>query len=60
MIQNAAGADLKIVNMLGETIEQLNNLSELHEIYMGDFATGIYMFQVTKEGNVKTVKVVKN
>jgi hypothetical protein len=58
IIRNAAGADLKIVNMLGETIKQLNNLSELQEISMDNLAIGIYMFQLTKDGNVKTVKVI--
>jgi plastocyanin len=60
IIKNAAGADLKIINMLGETIEQRNNLSDLHQISMDNLSTGIYMFQLIQEGKVKTVKVVKS
>jgi hypothetical protein len=60
IIQNAAGADLKIVNMIGETIIHLNKLTDLEQIPMDKLSTGIYMFQLTKESNVKTVRVVKH
>jgi hypothetical protein len=59
-ISNAAGADLKIINMLGETVKEVNNLSDLQQIPMDNLSTGIYMFQLTKDANVKTLKVVKN
>jgi hypothetical protein len=60
IIKGAAGADLKIVNMIGETVKELYDMSELQEIYMDNLASGVYMFKLTKDSNFKTVKIIKN
>jgi hypothetical protein len=59
-ISNAAGADLKIINMVGETVGKVNKLSETEKVSMNNLASGIYIFHITKEGKVKTVKIIKN
>jgi uncharacterized repeat protein (TIGR02543 family) len=59
-IRNAEGADLKIINIKEETVRIIKNLSDLQEISMENFAAGVYMFQITKDGKVRTVKTVKN
>jgi hypothetical protein len=60
MINNAAETKIKITNILGKTVKQLNNLSDSQQIPMDNLSTGIYIFQLTKDTKVKTVKVNKN
>ena len=58
-VENAGGADINMMDMTGRLIWRQNNSSDLQKIPVGNLNPGIYMLQLTKDGLVKAVKVVK-
>jgi hypothetical protein len=53
---------IKLINQLGQTLQQLNNLNTKHQtINIEQFAKGIYIVQITTlNGEIKTQKIVIN
>jgi hypothetical protein len=53
---------IKLINRLGQTLQQFNNLNTKHQtINIEQFAKGVYIIQITNSnGEIKTQKIVIN
>ncbi len=58
-VENAEGTDLWIVNDKGQIVEYQKIMSNLQEISVGSLTKGVYLFNLTKDGKMRTMKIVK-
>lgn len=58
-IKNAEGAELKIMDLCGQSVRSIKALSSLQEISVSDLRQGVYLFRLIKDGAVSVVKVMK-
>jgi len=58
-VKNAEGAELKIVDMKGQVVGYCKAISASQEISVANLSSGVYLLQLTQNGQTKVVKLVK-
>lgn len=56
-ISGIEGADVQIINMMGQVVESVENLNEYNQIDMSKYANGTYFVKAIVDGNVVTRKI---
>jgi len=59
-IDGVSNAEIQIFTITGKSIVQINEYQENQRIDVSDFANGIYLLKLSKAGNTKTFKFIKN
>lgn len=56
-IDNVQGANIEIMNLMGQTVQTVANANEFNTVDMSSYANGTYIVRIIKDGNVITQKV---
>lgn len=56
-IDNVKGANIEIINLMGQTIEAVYNANEFNTVDMSKYANGTYIVRIVKDGSVITHKI---
>ncbi|PLX07057.1 MAG: hypothetical protein C0596_13060 [Marinilabiliales bacterium] len=56
-IEGIEGADVQILNMMGQVVESVENINEYSQIDMSNYANGTYFLRALVDGNVVTRKI---
>ena len=59
-INNSENSVLKIFNVLGDLIDQVNLTNNVDYIDLSEFSDGIYYFEIYKDKLIFTKKIIKN
>ena len=59
-INNSENSVLKIFNVLGDLIDQVNLTNDVDYIDLSEFSDGIYYFEIYKDKLIFTKKIIKN
>jgi len=59
-ITGADGCTLQIINVLGAVLHTQKITGSNETIYLEHLPAGEYLFRLRKDGNTKTVKMIKN
>jgi hypothetical protein len=56
-IDNVKGANLEIINIMGQTVESIYNANEFNTVDISNYANGSYILRVIDGNNVNTFKI---
>lgn len=61
-LDNVSFSKVSVYNLAGQLIDEITSDAEMssHTIDMSNYSTGIYMLTLEKDGQMKTIKVVKD
>ena len=59
-VNNSENSVLKIFNVLGDLIDQVNLTNDVDYIDLSEFSDGIYYFEIYKDKLIFTKKIIKN
>jgi hypothetical protein len=57
-INHVSGANVEIINLLGQTVKSVNNISEYQRINISELEQGTYFVKVIVDGNSVNHKVI--
>lgn len=58
VIKNAEGANIIIMNMMGQVVKQLENVNQIVSISTNDLQKGVYFVKLCKENRQETRKII--